>query len=150
MKEKNQFFYETEIAFTMGMLHRELANRLDEMCAGGKLNISHIIVLELLLEKGSSSMSELAKVLNLTMGAATAIADKMVGLDLVKRERSTKDRRVVDVSLTKKGKDAASKTASNRLEMVKDIFSVLTKEEKSQYLGLLKKVHNGLLDKKND
>ncbi|NQT94908.1 MAG: MarR family transcriptional regulator [Candidatus Omnitrophica bacterium] len=148
MKENKPFHYETEIAKTAGALHRELANRLNRMFAGGKLTISHMIVLELLNEKKCSNMSEIAKILDLTMGAVTAIVDKMVEVQLVKRGHSEEDRRIVEVCLTKKGIDTAKKVTKNRLEIIKEVFSVMTKQEKQQYLKLLNKVYNGLRNRK--
>jgi len=149
MDKSDKLYFEEEIAATLSGVHRVLANRFNELCSGGKLNISHLVVLELLKEKGSSGMTELAKALNLTMGAATSIVDKMIELDLVKREHSKKDRRVVEVFLTKKGKDAALRTKNKKFDLVKDMISILTNDEKKQYLTLIKKIHSGLM-KKND
>lgn len=148
MVKNNSYYYETQVSGLAGAIHRELSNKLVKMFSGSKLAISHIVILELLNEKKSSNMSDLSKSLSLTMSAATAVIDKMVEFGLVKREHSAKDRRIVDVSLTKKGKDAAGKVIKNRHDMIKEVFSVISKQEKKQYLGLLKKIYTGLKRKK--
>ena len=147
MHNNTDFNYETEISKTAGAIHRELTNKYNKIFAKGKLAMSHIIVLELIYEKKHSTMTELAKLLNLTMSATTAIIDKMVELKLVGRARSEKDRRIVEVSLTKKGTTTATKVLNNRLEMVKEMFFVLTELEKQQYLKLLRKVYSGIREK---
>ena len=147
MRNKGGFNYEAEISKTAGAIHRELSNKLNKIFSKGKITMSHIIVLELLYEKKHSIMTELAKSLNLTMSATTAIIDKMVEIRLVNRNRSEKDRRIVEVSLTKKGTTTTAKVLNNRLEMVKEMFFVLTKSEKQQYLKLLRKVYSGIREK---
>ena len=147
MKGKGVFNYEVEISKTAGAIHRELTNRFNEIFSKGKLTMSHLIILELLYEKKLSTMTELARSLNLTMSATTAIIDRMLAQKLVDRARSDKDRRVVEVSLTKKGVSTAAKVLNNRLEMIKEMFFVLTKSEKQQYLLLLRKVYSGIKER---
>jgi DNA-binding MarR family transcriptional regulator len=144
MPEKQIFFYEKQISGLISIMHREMVDKLNSMIPQKHINIPHLIILEYLKEKGISNMSELSKALKLTMGAATAIIDKMVALKLVRRNRTEKDRRVVEVLLTGKGKSTAIKFAEYRLSMIKDIFSVLTEVDKKAYLKLLEKICNGL------
>ena len=147
MRRNANFNYEAEISKTAGAIHRELTNKLNKLFSKGNLTMSHIIVLELLYEKKHSTMTGLAKLLNLTMSATTAIIDKMVEIRLVNRNRSEKDRRIVEVSLTKKGTTTTAKLLDSRLEMVKEMFFVLTKSEKQQYLKLLRKVYSGIRER---
>src|SRR5690242_3481831 len=61
-------------------------------------------VLEVLLYCGTLSQGELARKLLKTCGTVTSNVDALEKRGLVRRERSTDDRRVVMVSLTKDGK----------------------------------------------
>jgi DNA-binding MarR family transcriptional regulator len=144
MPEKKRVSYEYEISKLAAAMHREMVDKLNGMVSKGHINISHFVILEFLNEKKTSNMSDLSNALKLTMSAATAIVDKMVGLRLVYRSRSSADRRVVDVTLTAKGKKTALKFAKYRLSMIKDIFAVLTEEDKKAYYKLLKKIYDGL------
>jgi DNA-binding MarR family transcriptional regulator len=144
MTEKQIFFYEKQISGLISIMHREMVDKLNSMIPQEHINISHLIILEYLKEKGISNMSDLSRALKLTMGAATVIIDKMVALKLARRNRAEKDRRVVEVVLTVKGESVAAKFAEYRLSMIKDIFSVLTEGDKKAYLKLLEKICNGL------
>ena len=148
MTENKIYFYEEEISRLASAMHMEMVDKLNAMASDGNINISHLVILEFLKEKKSSNMSELSKTLKLTMSAATAIVDKMVELKLVLRHHSKEDRRVVEVEPTDKGKKTAVKFARHRLTMIKEVFSALTESDKKIYLRLLKKIYNGLKDKK--
>lgn len=60
-----------------------------------------------ILKAQSLSMNELSDIMNLDTSTMTRIVDKLVRDNLIARDKDEKDRRVVVVSLTYKGKDAA-------------------------------------------
>lgn len=66
-------------------------------------------VLVSLSESGPRAMVELAKDQMVTQAAITGIVDNLEKLGLAARERSETDRRVVRVSITKKGEDEVRK-----------------------------------------
>ena len=133
-----------EMAKVLPRMLREFARKQDSILAKGKIAIAHVVILDVLKEKESSTMGELAKILNLTMSAVTVIIDKMIELTLVKRERSKEDRRIVNVTLAKTGKDLMKKINEERESMTNEIFSVLTDKEKEEYLRLIRKVYESL------
>ena len=133
-----------EMAKVLPRMLREFARKQDSILAKGKIAIAHVVILDVLKEKESSTMGELAKILNLTMSAVTVIIDKMIELTLVKRERSKEDRRIVNVTLAKTGKDLMKKINEERETMTNEIFSVLTDKEKEEYLRLIRKVYESL------
>ncbi len=51
-------------------------------------------------------MGELAQELHITLGAATGLVDRLIAQNLVEREADPKDRRVVRVRVTQRGKRA--------------------------------------------
>ena len=120
----------TEISKIMPLILREVTRNQMRILAKDFLSIPHIIILDLLLEKEPCRMTELAKALGLTMPAVTAIADKMVRLKLVKRERSSEDRRVVKVSILEKGEKTIKRITAERQDAANAIFSPLAKEER--------------------
>ena len=133
-----------EMTRILPRLLREFTSKQDSILAKGKIAIPHVVILDVLKEKESSTMGELAKILNLTMSAVTVIIDKMIELGFVKRERSKEDRRIVNVMLAKKGKELAEEVNKERRNMANDIFSVLTGKEKEEYLRLISKVYESL------
>lgn len=140
------FQCEQEIARIVGALHRKLTRNIYDLFLKGKLSLSHIITMELLHDRVSCNMSELSKALNLTMGASTAVIDKLTGLGLVSRRHLKKDRRIVEVFLSEKGEHLVNRVIGHRLEMVKKVLSVLTDKDKKAYLDLLKKIYKGLVN----
>lgn len=131
-----------EIAKIMPRIIREVAKMQIGVITKGILSVPQIVTLELLAEKGSLRMGELSRALGLTMGAVTAIIDKMVRLKLVRRERLAEDRRVVKVALMDKGRQNAKQITQERREATNRLFSALSQQEKDAYLRLLRKVHS--------
>lgn len=126
---------------------RETTRRQMSVFMKSSLTISQMVILDYLMENEICKMSDLAKVLNLTMSAVTAIVDKMIRTDLLKRERSNEDRRVVRIMLLKKGRELAVQVKKARSNSVKEMFSTLTDAEKREYLRILHKIYNNLKGK---
>ena len=141
-------YYEQEIARFAAAMHTKFADKLNSIVLDGKLTVSHYIILNLLNDRRSSNMSELAKNLKLTMSATTSIIDKMVEFKLVKRHHSKDDRRIVLITLTENGRMLVSKISKDRLVVIREILSVLSEKEKQLYLRLIKKIYSGLKDKR--
>jgi DNA-binding MarR family transcriptional regulator len=76
-----------------------------------------IFLLLRLSQVGPLKITEISEHFGLTAGAATGMADKLEQQGLVKRVRSTEDRRIVQVVLTEEGKQ--------RLEQIKREFERL-------------------------
>lgn len=133
-----------QVARMMPAFIKEILKKQESIFTKGNLAVAHIIVLDILREIGTSSMGDMARNLNMSMSAATGIIDKMVTMELVDRERSDEDRRVVNVILTEKGKDMAVRVNEERKYMLNEMFAVLTDAERDEYLALLKKVYDGL------
>ncbi|HPN72489.1 MAG TPA: MarR family transcriptional regulator [Candidatus Omnitrophota bacterium] len=130
----------TEMARLLPSMLREVARRQKGAVVKGNIPVSNIVVLEILKEKGLSTMGELARDLGLTMSAATSIVDKMILEGLIKRERTPEDRRVVKVSLLKKGSELVRVISAEREAMTRDMFKALTNAEKTEYLRLFRKI----------
>ena len=131
MSVKGDFY--DQMTRLMPVFLREIARRQDKIFTRGNISVSNIVVIDVLTEKGTCTMGELAKTLNLTMSAATAIVGKMIDQSLVKRERQEKDRRVVRVSLRPKGIEVAKKIYELRRDITNDLFAMLTDREREEH-----------------
>ncbi|MFC1480279.1 MarR family winged helix-turn-helix transcriptional regulator [Candidatus Omnitrophota bacterium] len=136
-----------EVSRILPLILREVTKKQMTIFSKGRLALPHVVILDLLAENGPCKMGDLAKTLHLTMSAVTGIVDRMIQLDLVKRERSREDRRVVRVSLLKKGEEAAKRVNEERRNTANDIFSPLTESERGEYLRILRKVYDNLRKK---
>ena len=123
---------------------REFTKRPKGTFSELSLTIPQIVVLEFLTDQGPRKMNELATALSFTMSAVTVIVDKMIKLKLVKRERSSEDRRVVNVILLNKGREMARRIKDARRNLVNELFSTVTVEDRQQYLRILRKVYKNL------
>jgi len=80
------------------------------------LTMPQFFVMMMTDAKGSCKMSELAELLSLNFGTATGIVDRLVRDSYLKRQRDEKDRRVVRIYLTDKGKSVIAKVQEKRRE----------------------------------
>jgi len=75
------------------------------------ITYTQYLVLLVLWESESSNIKEIAKVLKLDSPTITPIVQKLEKMNLVKRQRSDKDERIVEVTLTKNGIDLETQVA---------------------------------------
>nr|WP_272509093.1 MarR family transcriptional regulator [Clostridium ganghwense] len=75
------------------------------------------------------TMSEVAADLGITVGTLTTAIHNLVKKGYVERKRDDKDRRVVKITLTKKGKLAYRVHEKFHSDMVKEAIEGLTQEE---------------------
>ncbi|MCD8035786.1 MAG: winged helix DNA-binding protein [Clostridiales bacterium] len=75
------------------------------------------------------NMSAIAGKLNITVGSLTTSMSSLVKKGYVVRQRSDKDRRVVNIRLTEKGKRAYFRRAQFHMEMVDAALKGLSEEE---------------------
>jgi DNA-binding MarR family transcriptional regulator len=66
--------------------------------------------IKMIADSGSIRVSDLSRKMYLHPATVIGILDRLAGLDLIKRTRSRKDRRVVHVSLTKAGKEVVGRS----------------------------------------
>ncbi|MDF2542811.1 MAG: hypothetical protein K0S47_2529 [Herbinix sp.] len=110
------------------------------------LSITEIHTIEAVGLYGSKTMSEVAAQLEITMGTLTTAIDKLIKKSYVERSRSNTDRRIVNVSLTKKGKLAYRIHEKFHLDMVKEIMIDFSSEEEEILLRALRKLNEHLKD----
>jgi len=110
------------------------------------LSITEIQTIEAVGLYGSKSMSEIASTLDITMGTLTIAVDKLIKKGYMERSRSVTDRRIVNVSLTRRGKLAYRIHEKFHLDMVKAIMTDFTHEEEEVLLTALGKLNKHLKD----
>lgn len=88
---------------------------------------SHILFL--LERSGPKRMSELAEILHLTPGAVTTSSDKLIEHGYITRLRNDKDRRVVHLDISEKGRSALSKLQKKGRKIIKSVFNDISNEE---------------------
>ena len=112
---------------------KEFARRAD--LAGPQLT-----VVKMLEQVGDLSLSELSERIRAQNSTVTGIIDRMERENLVSRERSKEDRRVVYIRLTAKGRKLAEGVSVEPMEIFRRALESLTAAEVRDLVKILGKV----------
>jgi len=85
---------------------------------------------------GSVRVSDLARGLGRSANSVSMIVDRMVKAGLLRRERDRGDRRTVRVSATKRGEVAFRPATVAGLELIREITSSLSYDDKRTFISL--------------
>lgn len=122
-------------------LYTESRRLTKDQAARHGLTGPQLSVAKILEDIGDLSLSELSERINAQNSTVTGIVDRMEREGLVERKRSSDDRRVVHIRLTKKGHELARSMKFEPFEIFKNAFeNALTREELGQLLHLLDKL----------
>ena len=97
-------------------------------------------VLTAIKARGALRPSDLASLLERSPNSMSMQIDRMVKAGLVRRTRDRKDRRVVTVSFTEKGKTAVEPAIPAGWEFIHDIVSPLSDNEQRDLASMLERV----------
>jgi MarR family 2-MHQ and catechol resistance regulon transcriptional repressor len=115
-----------------------------------KLNHRHMRAIINLYFVEKASMTEISQRLSIEKGSFTPVADKLIKLGYIINERSQKDRRVYEMSLTPKGKELAKDFVETHNDYITDLFSKLSQEELKAFSDALELVTVTLKKISND
>jgi DNA-binding MarR family transcriptional regulator len=94
--------------------------------------------------KGPQTKSEIARILQLTLSAVTAVVDKLERKNFVRRARTEQDRRLVRVELTAAGRKFHDLVESAHLTLTDSMLKILDPAERETFLGLFRKIARNL------
>jgi MarR family transcriptional regulator, organic hydroperoxide resistance regulator len=114
-------------------LTKELARRAD-------LTGPQLTVVKMLEQIGDLSLSELSERIRAQNSTVTGIIDRMERENLVTRERSKEDRRVVYIRLTAKGRRLAEEIPVEPMEIFRGALESLSAAEVRDLVKILGKV----------
>ncbi|RLD14562.1 MAG: hypothetical protein DRI28_03250 [Caldiserica bacterium] len=118
------------------ILNRDLKREMIKL----DLGLSHFYILTTLYREKVLSSGNLAKSLDVRNSTITSLVDRLVKLSLVKRRRCERDRRVVLVELTDKGRKLTEKLLTLRKERLKEIVKELPEEKVKEIYESIKRV----------
>jgi DNA-binding MarR family transcriptional regulator len=102
---------------------------LDSRLSEFNITSSQASVLNTLNSQNGLSLSDVGKRVHLDKPAMTGLADRMEKDDLVKRKRISSDRRVIQLVLTKKGRDLYNKIETTILDVDQFLVSDFSSDE---------------------
>lgn len=101
-------------------------------------------VLEALYHLGPLSLGDLAEKLLVTGGNVTYVMDRLEQQDLVYRERSQDDRRVIQAKLTSDGRALVEGVFVGHAEYIEHLTRHVESDERAELKDLLKKLGKGV------
>ncbi|MDR1131687.1 MAG: MarR family transcriptional regulator [Oscillospiraceae bacterium] len=133
---------ENQLCFPLYAAANKIVNRYKPLLDEVGLTYTQYIVMMVLWERKSVSVSELGKRLYLDSGTLTPLLKRLERKGLVRRARSSADERVVNVSVTEAG-DLLKETAKNVPLRMGRCLPFVPEETQSLY-ALLYKLLAGL------
>ena len=144
MADNELIRFSAEVSRIMPDIMRDFLRRQTKEVTEGNISLPQVLILDVLKDRASMRMGELAKYLSVTMAAATGIVDKLVRSGLVTRGSSPDDRRIVNISITSGGRRIIKKHNEAKQKAFMDIFGHLSAADREKYLEILTKIHQRL------
>ena len=129
-------------------LIRGFARRESNYLSRGKITLPQLWVLEHLSRRKDCPMNELAGFLRISRPAATGLVDRLIAQELVVRSGDRKDRRLVRVNLTAKGRKILTNIWEQKRRMLVDVFGRISAQDRARYLAILEQVVEVLSEEK--
>ena len=136
-----------QVLYPLGRCYKMVDKHFQAAFLDKDLTVSKFGILDILHHKGRVSLQEIAGTLNSSNGNITWIADALERSGLVRRVRSTADRRVVFLELTAEGRTRYRELIPFYEQTVVDMLSVLTPDEAAVLSRLLKKFGRALQER---
>jgi len=106
----------------------------------------HTVLMAVKNISGPVRITDIARWLDRSVNSVSMIIDRMVKAGLVKRTRDRKDRRTVFVTLTNKAEEAYVPATTAGWELVQEILSPLSNEDKRTLIRLLETIRDKTYD----
>jgi DNA-binding MarR family transcriptional regulator len=115
---------------------------------GSDLTNDQHFTLRYMNQVGTCTSSELAEVFDVQKSAITAIIQRLWEKGLIERTRDEKDRRVVYLTLTEKGKDLYSQCEERINHLVEGLITQFEQSEIKQFIQTFEKLNQILINYK--
>ena len=97
--------------------------------ANYEIRLPHIEIMNVLKEGGTLHVAEIGERLRIAKARMTHLIDRLVKLEMVRRDIDTNDRRMINITLTERGKDILEKHERDITLAVGEYISGLKENE---------------------
>jgi DNA-binding MarR family transcriptional regulator len=125
------------IVETLVYLYTESRRLTKERARAFGLTGPQLTVVKVLEQLGDLSLSSLSARIRAQNSTVTGIIDRMEREDLVRRERSEADRRIVHIALTDKGKELADKIEVQPMQIFRQALGSLPRKDIEELFRIL-------------
>jgi len=120
--------------------HRTLTRHATRSIEALDMCLSDFAILEALLHKGSQSVKDLGRRIDLTSGSMTVAIDRLETRRLVTRAEHPTDRRAWVIHLTPAGKALITRVFQGHQDAMEQAMSGLSKADRARLTDLLKRL----------
>jgi DNA-binding MarR family transcriptional regulator len=132
---------EESVGYLMKRIQMSIVSQVDRRLAEhGLTSAQWGPLMKMQMASGGSTVAELARWMQVDAGAMTRLLDRLEKKDLCKRVRSTEDRRVVRVELTRKGEAAMAEVPAALAEVMNAHLAGFSKTEWNALKSYLKRM----------
>lgn len=131
---------ENSIGYLMRRIMLTIVNQADKRLESLDLTQAQWGPLFLILQGRASTLAELSRELQIDAGALTRTLDRLETKGLCKRERSTSDRRVVNLALTDEGREVSTCVPKVLADVHNHLLAGFSREEWETLMSLLRRV----------
>lgn len=121
-------------------ISRGIREKMSFDCHAAQLTVLQLQALILISKNKIMSMGDIAAEFKISLPTATVLLDKLVNFNLIERLKSKTDRRVVNVSLTDKGKELLKKALKERHVKFNKMLSYISLGDKKSLLKVLENI----------
>lgn len=129
-----------QLCFPIYALSKEITNQYRPLLEKLDLTYPQYLVLMVLWEHQKLNVCEIGKILRLDSGTLTPLLKRLEAKQIVIRERSKQDERIVDVSLTEKGIALEDDAVCIPVQLMEKVQ--LSAEEILQFKTIINKIFN--------
>lgn len=125
---------------------KKRASSLIQEQIGSDLTEDQLYILRYIYRAGTCTSTQLAEYFDVQKSAITAITTRMWDKGFIARKRDNKDRRVIYISLTEKGKDLYLLTEKRVHSLVETLIKKFDQEEITRFIETYEKINRVLFD----
>ncbi|HEY6696082.1 MAG TPA: MarR family winged helix-turn-helix transcriptional regulator [Solirubrobacteraceae bacterium] len=126
--------------YLLAFVAEHATDRFERALARQRIRTKHASVLAVIDAEGPMSQRALCRRLRIDKSPMVGLVDDLERLGLAERRRSDSDRRVQDIHLTGRGRDAVRRVIELADAQNERTFGVLDDDERAQLHGLLLRV----------
>jgi len=138
------------VGYLVRRLYSILSNRIEAQFAEQGLTLMQWIVLLYLRDGLALTASDIAREFRHDSGALTRVVDQLERRGLLTRERSVRDRRVVELHLTRAGRKTIDKLLPRVVGELNAALAPLSRDEFEQFQRYLVRILEHLQDDRAD
>lgn len=137
-----------EFLATLQRIHKSLGSETKGCYETGKLTKLQLEILSCLEENPHSPVGRLSKELGLSLSSLSQVIERLHDSELLVRERSDKDRRIVTLKLTKAGKRCTQDLRKKQRKAMQVLSEYFHTEDLKQMLTIHKRVLKNIEEKR--